>query len=519
MNDFFSKLMTLSLFILAIVPNSMASMKQPTEAEITYEQACVLREEQRYTEALQMFVRALEYADQENDLDTRISILWKMGNIHAEYGDYASGNSYFRRGYDDAVKTKNKDMQFMFAANLVLTFGLLNDAETAQKWLIVQDSIDITDLDKKKFYSLYNRGIVDQAANRFESAIKYHLQALDYAINHKMAPMYYITQYAELADIYISQKKPDEAIYYALILADSARKVHDLGLLREAYKSMEEAYSIKNDLPMSSKYNQMYTHLTDSIFNIQAFNNSRSSLLNYEKAHNDAYIDTLNRRITFQTIVTCAVSVIIILLILFVRNILRSRKKLKKAYLLLIERYREINRMHKDLKSRDNQHTYSDSALPHMEDAAKVECNDVGNSQIEENNDIHVDKPSGVKMSDSQIQDLWMRINEVMNDISIISDSNFGISRLASLVESNNVYVSYVINSVYGNNFKSLLHSHRINEVCRRLADTDTYGNYTIQTIYEELGYRSASNFIKAFKAVMDITPSEYVRLVRSSKQ
>lgn len=35
----------------------------------------------------------------------------------------------------------------------------------------------------------------------------------------------------------------------------------------------------------------------------------------------------------------------------------------------------------------------------------------------------------------------------------------------------------------------------------------------TIQAIYEDLGYKSASNFIKAFKNVIEMTPSMYLKL------
>ena len=100
-----------------------------------------------------------------------------------------------------------------------------------------------------------------------------------------------------------------------------------------------------------------------------------------------------------------------------------------------------------------------------------------------------------------------------MNDVEVISKSDFSLQMLADMVESNTKYVSWIINDTYKKNFKTLLNEHRIREACRRLADTEHYGNMTIQAIYEELGYNSAASFIQSFKKVNGITPSMYQKL------
>lgn len=72
-----------------------------------------------------------------------------------------------------------------------------------------------------------------------------------------------------------------------------------------------------------------------------------------------------------------------------------------------------------------------------------------------------------------------------------------------------------MINDTYGKNFKTLLNECRIKEACRRLLDTEHYGNMTIQAIYEEVGYSNNVSFIRAFKRVNGMTPSEYQRQYR----
>lgn len=99
-----------------------------------------------------------------------------------------------------------------------------------------------------------------------------------------------------------------------------------------------------------------------------------------------------------------------------------------------------------------------------------------------------------------------------MKNVSYISNPDFSLNALADAVGSNTRYVSWVINDTYGKNFKTMLNEYRIKEACRRLLDTEHYGNMTIQAIYEEVGYTNNVSFIRAFKKVNGMTPSEYQR-------
>lgn len=111
-----------------------------------------------------------------------------------------------------------------------------------------------------------------------------------------------------------------------------------------------------------------------------------------------------------------------------------------------------------------------------------------------------------------QRNELLAKINDVMEDIAVISRNDFSLKMLADLIGSNTTYVSHVINDTYGANFKTFLNNFRIRESCKRLSDTEHYGNMTIQSVYEELGFTSAAGFIKAFKKNMGMTPSEFMR-------
>lgn len=116
-------------------------------------------------------------------------------------------------------------------------------------------------------------------------------------------------------------------------------------------------------------------------------------------------------------------------------------------------------------------------------------------------------------MDEDMRQSLLEKISRVMNDVGEISQNEFSIDRLSKLVGSNSHYVSQLINDTYGKNFSLLLGELRVRQACKRLCDTDSYGNLIIEAIASGLGFKSRSNFITVFKRVTGLTPSEYKKI------
>ena len=126
---------------------------------------------------------------------------------------------------------------------------------------------------------------------------------------------------------------------------------------------------------------------------------------------------------------------------------------------------------------------------------------------------------NGYSQDDDAEKQLLSHINDVMSNMEAISSPDFSLQTLADMVGSNTSYVSRVINNSYHKNFKTLLNETRIREACHKLADRQQYEGYTMQVIYEAVGYRNASSFIRAFKKVYNMTPSEFQKLAAEGKE
>ena len=196
-------------------------------------------------------------------------------------------------------------------------------------------------------------------------------------------------------------------------------------------------------------------------------------------------------------------------MLLFSYIIYRKNRHLNRTQRLLIENNRNLEARERQNRTLLRQYleqlerngrgkAAEEPAVPSSATAA-VEAADVADTERED--------------ADNAEKQLLNQINDVMDNIGIISNPDFSLQMLADMVGSNTTYVSRVINNSYQKNFKTLLNERRIREACHKLTDRELYAGYTMQVIYEAVGYKSASSFIRAFKRVYNMTPSEFQRL------
>lgn len=213
----------------------------------------------------------------------------------------------------------------------------------------------------------------------------------------------------------------------------------------------------------------------------------------------DLYIDALE----------CAAKVLVFSYVIYNKN-----RHLSQTQRLLIAK-------NNDLEERDGQNRtllkqYLEQLDRNRIRAAAVEVPATADSGT----DAAADEcENGYSRDDDAEKQLLSHINDVMSDMKAISSPDFSLQTLADMVGSNTSYVSRVINNSYHKNFKTLLNETRIREACHKLADRQQYEGYTMQVIYEAVGYRNASSFIRAFKKVYNMTPSEFQKLAAEGKE
>jgi AraC-like DNA-binding protein len=121
-------------------------------------------------------------------------------------------------------------------------------------------------------------------------------------------------------------------------------------------------------------------------------------------------------------------------------------------------------------------------------------------------------------LTDHMQEELLDKILLLMEDSSIICDSKFSVDKLAELAQSNQYYVSQVINSALKMNFRSFLNSYRIREAQRLFSAPDA-AKYTIESVSLRVGFKSQSAFRDAFKEITGVNPNFYFKSILSPPQ
>jgi len=83
-------------------------------------------------------------------------------------------------------------------------------------------------------------------------------------------------------------------------------------------------------------------------------------------------------------------------------------------------------------------------------------------------------------------------------------------------VGTNTSYLSKIINSHFGKNFNTYINDLRINYTILRLKNDPKFRSYSIKSIAEEVGYKSADSFTKYFKIHTGLLPSFYIKKLNS---
>ncbi|GAB0155180.1 hypothetical protein CHRYSEOSP005_04400 [Chryseobacterium sp. Alg-005] len=86
------------------------------------------------------------------------------------------------------------------------------------------------------------------------------------------------------------------------------------------------------------------------------------------------------------------------------------------------------------------------------------------------------------------------------------------LSILASQLETNTSYLSYVINTYKGKHFNQYINELRIDYICNKIIHDPEFRNYKISYLAEACGFSTYASFNSAFKSVTGISPSVFLK-------
>ena len=447
--------------------------------------------------AMKCFTKSMEIAERDKDWHTVIKSNGYIGNVYFNINDYTRSIQYLLKGYSMCDKYGEQGMKVNFLTNIVSTYAKLGNVNKAWEYFRLLEKQKSNENPKSlKYYIFYDRARIAFAENKPQEALIYHKKALKWAQDEKMDLCYTLFQYCEIGQIYLHIGKIDEALKYGEKCLKEGGQECSLDLLTSVYQLMANGYHIQGDYQQEQHFRNLYLSLSDSVFNRKDIFSADNELVEYENRVTNEHISSLNGVINKQAFTLIIGLILLILLTVLSILLWRNNRKLKVAHRALIDKNRELQKQEQNTQQLLQQ--LVDQQSDNKEEIAETESTDLSGT---------------IGPNKEQVKILFNKIVRVFNDIDYISRPEFNLNMLAEAVGSNTKYVSQVINEMYGKNFKTILNERRISEASKRLADQQHYKNRTIQAIYEEVGYTNAVSFIRSFRKINGMTPSEYIRM------
>ena len=302
-----------------------------------------------------------------------------------------------------------------------------------------------------------------------------------------------IYPYSEVYQCYEKQGDLQKALEVLQKYDSLARLKDEAYLYADCYKGMMRVYTKLGNKKKALYYQNEFFRYTDSLLNVNEFSQIKNRYQIHERKLDQETIDNQKRTIFYQNTALALLLLVVVVACTAMVIVWRQRRKLHVAYVALFERNKELLNI--------------ESRYREMAERQKTDDSETAEPDVRQDKNV---------AAVPNYEQLLKRIDTVMEDEDTFCSPDFSLAVLARLSGSNTNYVSQVINTTYNKNFRTFVNERRIKVAMKRMMDTGQYGAYSMQGIAESVGYKSASNFIAAFKKVTGMTPSLYQKMLRN---
>jgi len=255
------------------------------------------------------------------------------------------------------------------------------------------------------------------------------------------------------------------------------------GFMNDYYEQLAEAYKHTGDFERASYYYEKYLTTQDEYTKLK--DSAKEALLADEREQFKKEFDALKaekeQSQNYLNYVFLGASIVILVLLFFLLKFYRTKRQNEAKFEALLTKIEAAQSPEEIIDTKD-------------EDLEEKETTDV---------------PQEIKQ---QILDGLKKLE--LKEYFLQQDCNS--YNVAKKIGTNTTYLSKVINSHFGKNFNTYINDLRINYAIVRIKNDVLFRSYSIQSIAEELGYKSADSFTKYFKKDTGLNPSFYIKNIKN---
>jgi YesN/AraC family two-component response regulator len=290
--------------------------------------------------------------------------------------------------------------------------------------------------------------------------------------------------YGEYGKLYLAKQEYKDAQHYLQEALDIyGVKEEEEGFMQDHYKLLAKAYKHTGDIEKSNFYLEKYINTSEEFMKIQ---DSVSSVFKLQevkkfKAELKSIKEEKEQNQSNLNYVLLATSAIILFLLLALLRFYRMKKRNEIKFEALLKKINSADKMEEITVTKNEE----------FEEKSTTDVPEETKQQI----------LSGLKKLEEREYFLQQECNSY---------------NVAKKINTNTSYLSKVINSHFGKNFNSYINDLRINYAILRLKNDVVFRSYSIQSIAEEVGYKSADSFTKYFKLNTGLNPSFYIKEIKN---
>ncbi|MDR5591452.1 AraC family transcriptional regulator [Christiangramia sp. SM2212] len=438
--------------------------------------------------ALDIYNEALVLTEKINDNKIQHKLLLQIGYIRSSIGDYTEALNIYNKSLDlldksdfEAIELeKAKAKSFYY---LSLTFSDLKQRDSASYY--IDKALKLTQKER------------DSCRMKYFLRSKANIQLLNdelYKAEDNLKKAFKLCQpsskgdtlvfYKDLGEVYLAKKEYKKAQTYIQAAIDIYQvKEGEEGFMDDYYKLLAKAYKHTGDIEKSNFYLEKYINTVAEFSKIKDTVNQSLKLQEVEDFKNElsSIKEEKNLKQTYLNYLFLGASIIIILLLSILLRFYRNKKKNEEkfeALLLKIENTNESERI-----------------------------TDTKDQVLEEksSNDIPEETRKNILEGLKKLEEKEYFLRQDCNSYNV-----------ARKINTNTSYLSKVVNSHFGKNFNTYINDLRINYAIVRLKNDVIFRSYSIQSIAEEVGYKSADSFSKYFKLNTGLNPSFYIKEIKN---
>jgi len=427
-----------------------------------------------------------------------------LGNIHMSFKDFINAREFYLKSNMLADQIGDNDLLMKNHFNLAVLSSQTADTVAAYEYLRKGFSVDVRNKNEQRVIFMYTDAYLERKFGDWKSAVHKFHNSLAEIEKTKSSEIRRATPLSELTEIYEDRGMVDSAKLYIEEYQDIAARYHIPDMLTDCMRLKMRLFTLLSHPDSAIFYQDKYFRLRDSIFNTGNFLDIVANIQNKKDEKKAIAFAGMKDAVHSRTIVILCLIGFALVVLAFALLLIRQNRRLRESYVKLYEKDNELNKIEDLMQSGVPEPILSSPDQPCSPESDTIQASDTS---------TRGDQPIS---ADRLYPGLKRKIQLAMNDSNEWTKPDFCLQRLAELTGSNTHYVSQVINDCFNKNFRSFLNSYRIRRACQIINESDPANAPTIQVISENVGFRSVSSFIAAFKKQTGLTPSFYQKLSAS---